>query len=82
MKQGIDSLQSTSSFNEAWGVVRKDGFQNLAEFCGVIASLFPGTSTVESDFSVLRWEKDDFRKNLSDFGLEAVLQAKQHLMIQ
>jgi hypothetical protein len=82
MKQGIDSLQSTSSFIEAWGVVGKDGFQNLAEFCGVIATLFPGTSTVESDFSVLRWEKDDFRKNLSDFGLEAVLQAKQHLMIQ
>jgi hypothetical protein len=44
--------------------------------------LFAGTCAVESDFSILRWEKDDFRKSLSDFGLEAVLHAKQHLMIE
>ena len=72
-----------SSFSEAWHVVGRGSFQNLAEFCGVIATLFPGTLTVESDFSMLRrWEKDGFHKSLSDFGLEAVLQAKQHLMLQ
>jgi hypothetical protein len=31
---------------------------------------------------VLRWEKDAFRKQLSDFGLEAILQSKQFLKIQ
>jgi hypothetical protein len=51
------------------------------EFCGGTATLFPGTSRVESDFSVLRWEKDAFRKSLSDFGLEGVLQAKQWMFI-
>jgi hypothetical protein len=76
LKNGIDSTKSTASFSEAWNVIRRDSFQNLAEFCGVIATLFPGTCTVESDFSTLRWQKDDFCKSLSDFGLEAVLQAK------
>ena len=83
LKQSIDSIKSTASFSEAWSIIGKGSFQNLAEFCGVIATLFAGTCTVESDFSILmRWEKDDFRKSLSDFGLEAVLQAKQHLMIE
>ena len=83
LKQSIDSIKSTASFSEAWSVIGKGSFQNLAEFCGVIATLFAGTCTVESDFSILmRWEKDDFRKSLSDFGLEAVLQAKQHLLIE
>jgi len=52
------------------------------EFCGVIATLFPGTSTVESNFSILHWEKDAFRKSLLDFGLEGVLQAKQWMFIE
>jgi hypothetical protein len=52
------------------------------EYCGVVATLFPSTSTAESDFSVLRWEKDRFRNDLLDFGLEGVLQAKQFLFIE
>lgn len=88
LKQSIDSSpesrdKDTSSFADAWSVLNINGFQNLRAFCGGIATLFPGTCTVESDFSVLRWEKDNnFRKSLSDFGLEAILQAKQFLTIQ
>ncbi len=48
----------------------------------MIATLFPGTSTVEFDFSILHWEKDSFRKSLSDFGLEGMLQAKQWMFIE
>jgi hypothetical protein len=51
-------------------------------YCGVVTTLFAGTSTVESDFSILRWEKDLFRKRLSNFGLEGVMQAKQLLFIK
>ena len=84
LKQAIDSYPEGkgTSFTDAWSVLRSDGFQHLNSFCGGIATLFPGTCTVESDFSVLRWEKDSHRKSLSDFGLEAVLQAKQFLTIQ
>jgi hypothetical protein len=75
LKQSIDALSSQSAFKDGWSLLNRR-FLNLMEFCGVIATLFLGISTVESDFSILRWEKDAFRKSLSDFGLEGVLQAK------
>jgi hypothetical protein len=43
------------------------------EYCGVVATFFLGTNTIESDFSILRWEKDLFRKRLLNFGLEGVM---------
>jgi hypothetical protein len=49
----------------------------LVAFCGGIASTFPGTSTVESDFSIIGWEKDDCQTALSNLSLEAILHAKQ-----
>ncbi len=81
LKQSIDALSSQSAFKDGWSLFGRR-FPNLMEFCGVIATLFLGTSTVESDFSILRWEKDAFRKSLSDFGLEGVLQAKQWMFIE
>jgi len=81
LKQSINALSSQSAFKDGWSLLGRR-FPNLMEFYGVIATLFPGTSTVESDFSILRWEKDAFRKSLSDFGLEGVLQAKQWMFIE
>jgi hypothetical protein len=72
LKQSINALSNQSTFKDGWSLLGRR-FPNLMEFCGVIATLFPWTSTVESDFSILRWEKDAFRKSLSDFGLEGVL---------
>ena len=65
-KQAIDSYPEGrgGSFADAWSVIQNNGFQHLNAFCGGIATLFPGTCTVESDFSVLRWEKDSHRKSL------------------
>jgi hypothetical protein len=72
LKQNINALFSQSAFKDGWSQLGHR-FPNLMEFCGVITTLFLGTSTVESDFSILRWEKDAFRKSLSDFGLEGML---------
>ncbi len=72
LKDGIDSLSNNSSFKDGWSLLGAR-FPNLMEYCGVIATLFLGTSTVESDFSIMRWEKDLFRKRLSNFGLEGVM---------
>jgi hypothetical protein len=77
----MDALSSQLAFKDGWSLLGRP-FLNLMEFCGVIATLFPGTSTIESDFSILRWEKDAFHKSLSDFGLEGVLQAKQWMFIE
>jgi hypothetical protein len=77
----IDSGDNSTSFETGWGTL-SSRFPNLAEFCGGVATIFPGSSTVESDFSVLRMEKDAHRKKISDFGLEGVLQSKQFKRIE
>jgi hypothetical protein len=48
-----------TDFSDAWKTPSiKDWFIELMEFCGGLVSPFPNTATVESDFSVLKWEKD------------------------
>jgi hypothetical protein len=47
------------------------------EFCGGLASPFPNTTTIESDFLVLKWEKDLQRLNITPFSLEGILHCHQ-----
>jgi hypothetical protein len=47
-----------------------------------MASIFPNTSTVEADFSVIGWEKNEYRHCLTDFSLEGILQMKQFKSIR
>ena len=44
-------------FEEAWDLVGPR-YKDLQNFCGGLATVFPSTWTVESDFSVVKWEKD------------------------
>ncbi len=67
-----------TDFNDAWKTPSiKDRFPELMEFCGGLASPFPNTATVESDFSVLKWEKDLHRSNITPFSLEGILHCRQ-----
>ncbi|KAE8898502.1 hypothetical protein PF003_g17354 [Phytophthora fragariae] len=52
-------------------------FPHLAAFCGTLASVFPNTATVESDFSIIVCEKTDKRSCLTDLSLEGILHCKQ-----
>jgi hypothetical protein len=81
LKDDIDSFSSSSSFKDGWSLLGAQ-FMNLMEYCGVIAMLFLGTSTIESDFLIICWEKDLFHKRLSNFGLEGIMQVKQFLFIK
>ena len=81
LRSGIDSCDGKTSFDVAWGLL-DSRLSDLCEFSGCIATIFPGTSTVESNFSVLQWEKDNFCKSLSDFGLEGVIQTKQYCNLE
>jgi hypothetical protein len=76
LKQFLDKCSSVTTFDEGWSYVEKR-FEHLNEFCGGLATAFPGTSSVESDFSILNWEKDYCRVSLSDFSLEGILHSKQ-----
>jgi hypothetical protein len=65
-----------SSFSDKWRCFEHK-FPKLVAFCGGLSSVFPGTSTVESDFSVIGWEKNAYRFNLTDLSLEGILHTKQ-----
>lgn len=56
-------------------------FHILRDFNGGIATIFANTASVESDFSILDWEKDAFRLSITDLSLEGILQCKQYEML-
>ncbi len=49
----------------------------MQRFCGGLATVFPGTSQVESDSSIIKDEKNVLGQAVTDLSLEGVLQAKQ-----
>ena len=75
LMQQIDGGGPNVSFETAWQPLC-GRFQALNQFAGGLATVFPGTSSVESDFSILKRSKDEFSTALTDFSLEGVLHAK------
>jgi hypothetical protein len=77
VKSSIDSFDDSAAYRDAW-----TGLQNtyplLERFVGVLATIFPGTMSVESDFSVVKYEKNKNRMSLTDASLEGILHAKQY----
>jgi hypothetical protein len=63
---------------EAWAPFDDNKFGLLKRFFGGLASVFPGAATVESNFLLINWEKDDYRAWLTDFSLDGILHSKQH----
>jgi hypothetical protein len=55
----IDKQDHTMFFNTGWDDL-KGRFEHLRMFCGGLANAFANTTSVELDFSILKWEKDDF----------------------
>jgi competence protein ComGC len=47
-------------------------------FSSGLATVFPGTAVVESEFSVLKYEKNSFRTSLLDLTLEGIMHSKQY----
>jgi hypothetical protein len=72
----VQATKQHKSFDDTWSWLYQQ-YPLLVAFCGGIGSTFPGTSTVESDFSIVGWEKDDYRTALSNLSLEGILHAKQ-----
>lgn len=78
-KDAIDRYNHTkNSFQDAWNDSCPSVFPNLVDFCSGLATLFPNTASVESDFSIINQEKSTTRASLSNFTLEGILQSKQH----
>ena len=58
-KKLVQDTSELKTFGEAWGWLYRK-YPMLVAFAGGMATTFPGTSTVESDFSVIGWEKDEY----------------------
>ena len=82
LKSALDAYAriSIKSFDTAWEIV-EGRFEILRDFCGGIATVFANTASVESDFSILGWEKDKFRLSITDLSLEGVMHCKQYVAL-
>jgi hypothetical protein len=67
----VHSQGTLQAFKDSWSPLGKE-YNVLKEYCGGIASVMPGTSLVESDFSLINWTRDPHSKLLTDFSLESV----------
>jgi len=76
VKTNLDQHDHKTKFIDVWEALGIR-FATLRMFCGGLAMLFPNSTFVESDFSVLKWEKDSYRNNLFDLSLEGAFQSKQ-----
>lgn len=61
----IDSHNRSTSFDDAWTVPWVDS-KHLRGFCGGLVTVIASTSTVESDFSILKLEMDENRTDMVD----------------
>ena len=74
----ISACGPLTTFDVAWGLPCLRGrFNKLREFCGGLASVFPITMPVESDFLLLKFRKNLFTRSQADFSLDSCLQCKQ-----
>jgi hypothetical protein len=73
VKSSIDS----AAYRDVW-ISLHNTYPLLEKFVGGLATISPGTSTVESDFSVVKYEKNKNRMSLTDASLEGILHAKQY----
>ena len=66
-------------FYESWNNKIAFQFQYLRCFAGMLATPYPTTATVESDFSQMKLEKNDYRLSLHDLSLEGIMHCKSAL---
>jgi len=53
-KQVLNQWDAKTTFEQGWSYAL-ERFKHLKTFCGGLATAFQGTSTVKSDFSVVKW---------------------------
>jgi hypothetical protein len=77
VKSSIDNLDDGAAYRDAW-IGLQNKYLLLERFVGGLATISPGTSTVESDLSVVKYEKNKNRMSLTDASLEGIFRAKQY----
>jgi hypothetical protein len=70
LKACLDNCTGCSKITDVWHLLGEK-FMPLRDFAGGLATVSPSTATVESDFSLMKWEKKKFRSAQTDFLLRA-----------
>ena len=74
LKTPLDALSAAATFKDSWSIPSLAGrLDHLKDFAGGLASLFPHTATVESDFSIVKWETDGARTQMEHYSLEGIM---------
>jgi hypothetical protein len=55
-----------------WDSLGGARFHQPGHFYAGLATVFPNSTSIESDLSILKWELDEFRKSLLDLSLEGI----------
>jgi hypothetical protein len=71
LRKAINKHDNNTSFDDAWDCA-PGRFLHLYSFCGNLATVFANTTSVKSDFSILKWEMDDNRTALMHLLLEGI----------
>jgi hypothetical protein len=77
LKASLDNCTDCSGFADVWHMLGEK-FTPLRDFAGGLATVSPSAATVESDFSLMNWEKNKFRRAQTDFSLKGILHNKQY----
>jgi hypothetical protein len=77
----LEASKDVIGFSKAWAPLAQR-YPGLCGFAGGLATVYPGTSRVESDFSIMNWEKDVYRSSLMDLSLEGIMHSKQFEKLQ
>ncbi|KAJ8538995.1 hypothetical protein ON010_g12876 [Phytophthora cinnamomi] len=79
IREEIDMQLDSDSFTEVWqvGICAGVDYENLRSFCGALAAVATQRST-DLEFSLVNWQKIPLSQSLTDFALEAILQAQDY----
>jgi hypothetical protein len=81
VKAALDKYDEKTFFNEAWDCL-KGHFMQLHQLCGGLVTTFPNTTFIESNFSIVKWEKNDSCSSLTSLSLAGIMHAKQFEQIK
>jgi hypothetical protein len=81
VKVTFDKHDKKTFYNEARDCL-KGRFMQLRQLCGGLATTFPNMTSVESDFSIVKWEKNDSCSSLTSLSLAGIMHTKQFEQIK
>jgi hypothetical protein len=81
VKAALDKHDEKMFFNDVWDCL-KGRFMQLCQLCGGLATAFLNTTSIESDFSIVKWEKNDSRSSLTSLSFAGIMHVKQFEQIK